>query len=213
MKKYFPLGIFITTFLLALVAYPYLPAQVASHWNAAGQVNGYTNKFWGVALFPFIQLFMLGLFWLIPRIDPKRSNIQKFREDFDRFISILLLFFLYLFILSLAWNFNWQFNFTRSLIPAFAVLLYFAGDLVGKAQPNWTIGIRTPWTLSSEKVWQSTHQLGGKIYKWLAILVLIGMLLPLWAFWVVAGALIAASIYLVVFSYLEYRKEIGQNVH
>lgn len=207
MTKYFPAGIFIITLLLAVIAYPYLPAQVASHWDAGGQVNGYMDKFWGVFLFPVIQAFMLLLFWIIPKIDPKKENIQKFRNVFDRFISVMLTFLLYLFLLFLAWNLNWQFNFVRFLIPAFAMLFYFAGDLIGSAQPNWTIGIRTPWTLSSEGVWLSTHKLGAKLFKWLAVLILASVLLPLWAFWIVTVGIIAATIYLVIYSYLEFRKE------
>jgi uncharacterized membrane protein len=165
-------------FVLGVAVYPRLPAQVVSHWNAAGEVNGTMPRFWGVFLLPIISAAVLGLLLLVPRLDPLRENIAKFRSYYDGFLIVFLLFLLYLEGLILAWNLGITFSFIVWLVPAFAVLFYAAGVLTGHARRNWSIGIRTPWTISDEKVWERTHRLGGKLFKAAAILTLPGMLLP-----------------------------------
>ena len=71
----------------------------------------------------------------------------------------------YIHLLTLLWNLGWIFDLVAWMSPAFAVLLFFAGVLMGKAQSNWFIGIRTPWTLSDNRVWEQTHRIGGIAFK------------------------------------------------
>ncbi|MFN3742117.1 MAG: DUF1648 domain-containing protein, partial [Anaerolineales bacterium] len=61
--------------ILGAVLWSRLPDPMASHWNANDQVDGYTSRLWGVLLMPLIALAMLGLFLLIPQIDPLKANI------------------------------------------------------------------------------------------------------------------------------------------
>jgi uncharacterized membrane protein len=76
-----------------------------------------------------------------------------------------------------------------------------------KAKKNWFVGIRTPWTLSSENVWEKTHKIGAKLFKAAGITALLGVLAPAYSFFFILGPILAASLYLVLYSYLEYRKE------
>jgi len=194
-------------FVAAAVVYPRLPAQVASHWNAAGDVDGTMPRFWGVFLLPVIAAAALGLLLLVPRLDPLRENIAKFRPYYDGFLIVFLLFLLYLEGLILAWNLGITFSFIVWLVPAFAILFYAVGVLAGHAQRNWTIGIRTPWTISDEKVWARTHRLGGKLFKAAAILTLPGMLLPNYAILFVLVPVVVVALVCVVYSYVIYRRE------
>lgn len=199
--------IVLASFAVGYYYYPMLPEQVASHWNARGQVDGYMPRFWGAFLMPFISLVCLLIFMAIPRIDPKRENIKKFRGYFDAFIVTIFAFFLYIYGLTIAWNLGAQFELIQYMMPAFAVLLWMAGVLVGKAEPNWTIGIRTPWTLSSEIVWKKTHTLTAKLFKVAGLLALVGMFFPNDAMWFLLIPLILAVFVPFVYSYLLYRKE------
>jgi uncharacterized membrane protein len=81
--------------------------------------------------------------------------------------------------------------------------------MIGHAEPNWTIGIRTPWTLSNEEVWYKTHKLGGKLFRVVAVLSLLGLIFPQHAVWFILVPVVIVAIYLVVYSYLEYRKKIS----
>jgi uncharacterized membrane protein len=195
------------SFGLGWYLYPQLPEKTASHWNAAGQVNGYMGKLWGTILFPLISLGLWVLFLIIPVIDPKRENIAVFRKYYDRFLVVFFLFLFYIYSLTLIWNLGFHFELVQYLVPGLAVLFYAVGDLVGHALPNWFIGIRTPWTLSSKTVWEKTHRLGGKLFKAAAITSLIGILFPKIAFWFVVGPILAVALGLVVYSYREYARE------
>jgi len=196
-------------FVAGVIIYPQLPERVASHWNAQGQVDGYMPRFWGVFLLPLMMLFLLGLFLLIPVIDPLKSNIATFRGYFNNFIVMITSYLLYIHLMTVAWNLGWRFNFIQPLAPAFAALIYYCGVLMERARRNWFIGIRTPWTLSSDTVWAKTHRIGGRLFKLSGLLALLGVILPDWAILFVLVPLLVASVYTVVYSYFAYQQEIN----
>ncbi len=203
------IALLITTlaFLVGIYFYPQLPEKMATHWNSTGQVDGFMNRFWGTFLMPIIFFALFLIFLVVPNIDPKRANIDKFRRYFDGFIVILFLFLFYLYLIAIFWNLNYRFNLVSFIVPAIAVLLYAAGILISKAEPNWTIGIRTPWTLSNENVWRKTHILGAKLFKITAVISLIGIFATNYAFWIFIIPTILSAFYSILYSYLEYRKE------
>ncbi len=200
-------GIIILSFAISAYYYPQMPEKVASHWNAEGQVNGYMSKFWGLFLMPIISVGLLLLFILIPRIDPLKSNIEEFRKHYDGFVVLIMVFLFYLHLLTIFWNSGYTFNMVIFLSPAFAILFYYSGILIENAKRNWFIGIRTPWTLSSEKVWDKTHKLGGKLFKIAGILSLFAIFFESYAVLVIVVPVIMVFIYTVMYSYFEYQKE------
>jgi uncharacterized membrane protein len=201
--------IILISFAFAWYLYPLMPERMASHWNVRGEVDGYMPKFWGLFLMPIVALAMFLLFLLIPRIDPLKKNIEKFRKYFDWFALLIILFLLYIYKLSILWNFGWRFDMGQVLAPAFAILFYFSGILISKAKRNWFIGIRTPWTMTNDIVWDKTHKLGAILFKISGAICLFGLLLPAYAFAFVLAPVILFSIYLIIYSYLEYRKVAG----
>jgi len=197
----------ILSFGAAAYFFNIMPAKFASHWNIQGQADGYMSKFWGLFLMPFISLGMVVLFFVLPRIDPLKRNIDDFRNYYDWFIILILLFLLYIYKLTILWNLNYRFNMGQALVPAFAVLFFYSGILLEKSKMNWFIGIKTPWTLSSESVWGKTHKLGGLLFKISAGLSLIGLIYARYAFYFVIVPIILSSIYVTYYSYAEYIKE------
>jgi len=105
--------------------------------------------------------------------------------------------------LNLGTNLNIGFLFA----PAFAMLFYAIGVMVGKAKQNYFIGIRTPWTLASEKVWDKTHHVGAQLFKWCGLICLLGVFWPELAFWFILAPIILSVVVMFVFSYLEFKKE------
>ena len=184
-----------------------MPAQMASHWNAAGEADGTISRFWGMFLFPIISLGLLGLFLIIPRIDPLRANIQKFKSYYYGFIVVFLVYFFYVYILSLLWNLDLRFNMTRALMPAIGVLFLVVGLMMLKAKRNFFIGIRTPWTLSSDEVWNRTHKLGGRLFIAVGIIsAILGAFLSEIAIWVMLGMVLATGLFSIVYSYAIFHK-------
>jgi len=200
------LGIIIVSFVIAISIYPQMPDPMPSHWNTQGQVDGYMPKFLGMFLMPLISVGLLLLFIVIPRIDPLKHNIEKFRGYFDGFVVLILLFLLYIYMLTLFWSANITFGMTQAIIPAIAILFFYIGILVSKAKRNWFIGIRTPWTLSSDKVWNKTHSRGGKLFMAAGVIAMFGLLFGDYAIWLILVPVLASALYLVVYSYFEYQK-------
>ncbi len=187
--------------------YPQMPERMASHWNARGEVDGYMSKFWGLFLMPFISLGLSAFLLMIPKIDPLKANIEKFKKYYYGFMILLLIFLLYLYLLTILWNLGLGFNMLQLLAPAFGILYYFCGVLIEKAKRNYFIGIRTPWTLSSEKVWDKTHFIGGRLFKAAGLVALLGVFFPSYAILFVLIPVILVSLFTIVYSYFEYQKE------
>lgn len=201
------LALIIASIIAAFYFNSILPEKIAIHWGLNGEANGFASKEFGLF---FIPVLLIGLFLLlkfIPRIDPLKQNIAQFRKHYDLFILVIIAFLFYVFILSLLWNLGIMFNFSQLLIPAFALLMFFLGILLENAKQNWFIGIRTPWTMSSENVWNKTHKLGARMFKQAAIISLIGLIFPDFGIAYIIAVLIAITICLFVFSYFEFKKE------
>lgn len=181
---------------------------MASHWDFRGEVDDYLSRFWGLFLMPLLSLGLFLLFLFIPRMDPLKENVEKFRKYFDNFIVLVILFLFYLYLLTIFWNLGKRFSLIQFLAPALAVLFYYAGVLVTNAKMNWFIGIRTPWTLSSERVWEKTHKIGGKLFKVVGIISLLGIIFPRQAIFFILFPVIFVAFYSFVYSYLEYKKEV-----
>lgn len=192
--------------LSGLLLWDRLPQQMASHWNAADEVDGYMARFWGVFLMPLISVGLAAMFWVIPLIDPLRENIARFRGVFNLFIVLIIVFMLYMHVLTLVYNLGVHFAMSRMMLPAVGVLIYFAGELIRQAKRNWFIGIRTPWTLSNDRVWEETHRLGSLLFKIAAVLIVISAFLGNIGAWVVLAAILLAAFVPIVYSYLLFER-------
>lgn len=201
------LAIILASLAVGACLYSDVPEDMASHWNYEGQVDGYISRFWGVFLLPLVSAAMLALFLVLPKVDPLGKNIEKFRKYYDIFIVMMVAFMAYIYGLSLAWNVGYEFNMGLLVVPALGAIIYYSGILMENAKQNWFIGIRTPWTLSSDKVWDKTHKLAAKLFKVMGAAVLLFLFVPVQAMFLLATLMVLALVYVVVYSYLEYRKE------
>jgi len=200
--------ILLAAVLAGIVLWPALPDPMASHWNLNDQVDGTMPKFWGVFIMPIISLGMYALFMLVPLIDPLKANIARFRPTFNLFILMLFIFLAYIWKLTILWNLGFTtFKMSIAMLPAMGLLYIFVAYLLSKAKRNWFIGIRTPWTLSSDSVWDATHRLGSILYLLSGVLALLGLFAGAYAYWFVLGPILISSLVLVVYSYVVYRNE------
>lgn len=195
------------SFMVSAYFYPQLPDMVPSHWNARGEVDAYMPKLLGLFLMPVVLIFLFLLFAAIPKIDPLKENIRKFMKYYEGFVVLIVAFIFYVHLLTISWSLGIEFNMTHAIIPPIAIILYFAGILVEKAERNWFVGIRTPWTLSSDNVWDKTHKKGAKLFKILAVVVLLSLPFPDYMVIIILVPVFLVVGYLFVYSYLEYQKE------
>ena len=202
------IGLILVSFLIGAYLYPYMPEKMASHWDANGSVDGYMPKLWGLFLLPVISVILFLVYMLIPKIDPLKGNIEKFRGHFDVFILLLFLFLFYVHVLTMLWNLSYRFNIIQLLAPAFGLIIYYAGIMMENAKQNWFIGVRTPWTLNSEVVWDKTNKLAGKLFKVAGVLAAMGLIFSKYAIFLILVPVILAAVYPIIYSYQKYQQEI-----
>ncbi len=144
------------------------PARVPIHWNVYGRVDGWAGKGTGLLLLPSIGVFVALLLTWLPRMDPKLRRQPETAERTLTVVRILLLaitaFLSFLSIVTETAALGHAFNMTRVAMNATIVLLVVIGNFIGKLKPNYFVGIRTPWTLESPDVWRATHRIGGRIF-------------------------------------------------
>ncbi len=166
-KKYLP-TIIITALLtllpiaLGLILWNRLPDPMPTHFDAAGEANGYMSKAVAVFALPAAMLLVHILCTVMTLIDPKRRNIDGKPFLMVLWIcpvmSILVSGFMYAYALGM------KVNITTGMFIAIGIMLIILGNYLPKCGQNYSIGIKVPWALNDEANWQATHRFGGKVY-------------------------------------------------
>lgn len=192
-------------FFAVTVQYSSLPDPMPTHWNAAGQVNGWMPKFWGAYFVPLLMAFLWLLFLVLPRISPRGFEMEPFLRAWGVLKVTVLALTLFIGALALRAARHGGELPQTPIFVAMGILFAVIGNLLGKVTRNFFVGIRTPWTLASEEVWYRTHRLAGKLFVVAGILIAAGALLGL-PIWSTIGLLVVASLVPVVYSYVIYRR-------
>jgi len=207
-SRWFGYWVTLVAATVSLLVYPRLPPRVAIHFNAAGQPNGYGSSLEAVLLLPLVILGLRLLFEVLPRIDPRRGNYAKFGDTYWLIVNGLLLFLGAVHVALLAHALGVPVRIDRVIAAGLGVLLIVLGSYLARVEPNWFVGIRTPWTLSSERVWHRTHRLGGRVFVVGGVLAVLTVFLPTpAALPVVAGVTIVVALVPVVLSYVLWKQE------
>jgi uncharacterized membrane protein len=200
--------IILISVIAGVVVYDLLPDPMASHWGPNDQVDGYMSKFWGVFMMPLVSLGMFLIFLLIPHLDPLKENIAKFREAFNIFIIVIMVFLGYIWKLTIFWNLGWTFfKMSTAILPAMGLLFFFIGYMLRKAKRNWFIGIRTPWTLSSDSVWDEIHRLGATMFMVSGVVAIFGVFFGSNAIWFILVPVLGTTLFLYIYSYVLFQRE------
>jgi uncharacterized membrane protein len=192
----------------AAITWPTAPDRIPVHWGIDFQVDRYGGRFEGLLGIPLEALALYALLLFIPRIDPGRANYERFGGAYRLLRLSLTVFLAALYGVVLLGIHGRTVNMAAAVPLLLGFLFLLIGNLLGKIRPNWFVGIRTPWTLSSKLAWTRTHRAG----RWLFIaggLVLIAMafLQKAWVAWVGVGLLVAWAVGLAVYSYLVWRSD------
>jgi len=195
---------------LSIGVYPALPSRIPTHWNFQGEVDGWGDKTWATFLVPGMMVGMLVLFAFLPALSPRHFEVTTFRSTYLYIMVLTTAMFLYVHaVILLA---TWQevrggpklFDLGRALIGGIFLFLALLGNVLGKVRRNFYIGIRVPWTLASDRVWNDTHRLAA----WLLVVAgLAGCLLVLAGgnLALALGLLISAFLIPIVYSFIHYK--------
>lgn len=162
--------------------YPALPERIPVHWNAAGEVDRYGPRamIWllGPGLMTLVSLYGLAQPWLSPR----RYGVTAFESTYLYSTGVAVVLLAYIQVLVLIVATGGQVAMARAVPAAICIVLILVGNPLGKVRKNFYLGIRTPWTLSSDRVWYATHRLGAKLMVASGMLGLVAVLAdaPAW---------------------------------
>ena len=193
---------------LAVFLYPQLPDQIPSHWNINGDIDAWSSKNFAVSFFPALIIAVYALMSGLIFLDPMRKNIESFSFIYFWMKTGVVLFLSFIYIITLLVGMGYEINVARMIILGIAALFLLFGLVMPEIKKNYMVGIRLPWTLHSEKVWNKTHKFGGKLFIALGIIMAAAYFLPVvYSFWILIGGIILMLVALVIYSYLEYKKE------
>ncbi len=210
-RKHILAGLIIFSFAAGIVFYPFLPDQIPSHWGISGEVDAYSSKAFGAFFPPVLLLAIMFLLFLLPKIDPMKENIWKIRKYYENLAIILAAFFIFIQFLTIFWGLGIKINPSVALPGILAPILFYVGIICGKTERNWTMGVRTPWTLSDDEVWQKTNRLAGKLFKACGIVSLIGVFFPGYSFFLIMIPILFSAVFVIIYSYIIYSQKKKKN--
>ena len=212
-KKVFSMPIFLTQLsvvllmiIVGIVLYDALPEQIPAHWNTAGEVDSYMDKMHAVLLFPGITLLMVVLFPLLSSIDPRKKNYKSFLRPWHIVQMAIVAFFAYLYFVILYLAFHPQASIEMFVFVGIGVLFIIIGNYLGKMRQNYFVGIKTPWTLNNEKVWNKTQRVGGWAFLIAGLIILINGFVQWQLVASMVFAIVLAVLLPIVYSYYAYRR-------
>ena len=202
-----PLLVLVAAIISSFYFYSHFPERIPTHWSFAGEVDGWGTRSTAFII-PAVMAGMYLLFMVLPFLDPKKERYEQFRKVYHIFKSSIILFMA---VIYFATSLNvLGYNLPIGIIVPVGVGLLFIiiGNYMGEIKSNWFFGIRTPWTLSSEEVWNKTHRFGGKMFMLAGFLIAVDAFLPInYRLGVFIAAMVLVLLGTVVYSYVIYLKE------
>ena len=195
-------------------------SRIPVHWGLNGEVDRYAGRFEGLVMMPLLALFLSGLLAALPLIDPRGANLRKSEPAYLAcWIGVLALLtgVQALIILTATGHIaasDPELG-QRAIAGGIGALMLLIGNFLGKARPNWFMGIRTPWTLSSDLAWDKTHRLTGRLMVVVGALAIVGAFaLPAaFGFVLAMAAAMGPALIGVVYSYFVWRSDPQRETH
>ncbi len=195
-----------------LLVYPSLPDIIPTHWGTDGQVDGTGPKstlflLWAIIVGAnFLMLFA-------EKIDPKGENYAKFSKVFEIFRIVFTFFMMIILAINVYFTFNpGAIDMNTVMFPLMGLMFMILGNYMPKVKYNYTFGIKVPWTLASENVWNKTHRMAGPVWVAGGLLIAVCGFLPddISAI-VMTVILVVIAVVPMVYSYVEFNKEKKNN--
>ncbi len=194
--------------ILAGLSWAWAPDRIPVHWGWNGQPDRFGGKAEGLLLMPAMTLGIYVLMLVLPRIDPGRANYRSFAGAYTVARLVMVTAFALIYGVTQLYIRNQALDTSTAVMSIVGGLLLVLGSLMGKLRPNWFIGVRTPWTLSSKLSWVRTHRLGGWLFTGLGLaLILAALIHTAWALTAVMALFVVAVVWLTVYSYLVWRAD------
>lgn len=207
MLKRLSLALVAASWIFSLLVYRQLPERIATQWDMDGQVDRWDSRLVGAFIIPLL----MTIIWAVARRSPRLSlqeEGKRFAETYELMITAMLAFLALVHLAMVGGALGWDVSVPRVLPLGIGTLLIIMGRIMPRIRRNWVVGIRTPWTLSSDRVWERTHRVGGAVLTISGAAIALAFFLDgIRAFGFILGVLLAAGIGTVGYSYLIWREE------
>jgi uncharacterized membrane protein len=207
-RKKIALALLALNFAFTAVVYGSLPDRIPTHFGMHGP-DAWSGRA-AAWLVPVIALAIYSLMQVLPRLDPRRANYAKFQDTYDTVVLAIVAMDLVLQVGILGSALGWPVG-VDNLVPlGVGGLFIVLGNVMPRARPNWFLGIRTPWTLSNDLVWERTHRVGGYLFMIAGVLMMtLSFLRSPAVVNSVIGVMIALTLGTIPYSYFIWRKVVG----
>jgi len=194
--------------LAGVTAWPFMPDSVPVHWGMSGRPDRFGSPWELILTFVILNPVLGALMLVLPRLGPMKGNFERFGETYGRICVTLLAGMTVIAIALLMRGAGRNVPITSTLPITLGIMLALVGNWFGKIRRNFWVGIRTPWTLANERVWERTHRLGGKLVVLYGLaLAAAGAFLPqIGVFFVTVGGAIGLVAWSFIYSYMLYRR-------
>lgn len=208
MRKWIPAILILAAVIVTIAVYPRLPEQIPTHWSISGEVNGWSNRLFGAWMMPLLMAVIWLFMRAIPHIDPRKANYEKFSGMYDALVILILTFMLLMHVVILLSATGTVIRMDRVVMPVVGVFIAIMGVLLPRAHPNWFVGFRTPWTLTSDLSWERTHKVGGMLFIALGVLIVASTFIaPERAIWLLIVAGLGVVAFLFIYSYQVWKRD------
>lgn len=210
-RAWYPALVVAAAGAVSAATYSGLPERVPVHWNLAGEPDRFGSRIEAAWLVPAMMVAVWLVARLLPKIDPRRSSYEKMRATYDFVVNGILTAMLAMHLVVLAAALGYEVP-IRRVVPLLLGGFFIAfGNVLPRTRPNWWFGVRTPWTLSNDRVWTRTHRVAGYAMTTAGLVTVAAALLPgRWPMLVALTVVTVAAFWMVVYSYVAWRQETPQ---
>lgn len=197
MKRLLPgLGGLLLAVGFSFWAYSRLPGEVVTHWGIDGRPDGWSSPLTAAILLPAVGLVLALVFLALPAIDPRKEGYRTPGTPYWAIANAVLALLALIHVVVLGYGLGWAVNAALVAVGGVGVLFVVIGLLMPRMQPSWFMGIRTPWTLSDDTVWERTHRLGGRLFIAAGIVIVVAAVVG--GNWWLAGGIGVAGVLALV---------------
>jgi uncharacterized membrane protein len=174
-----PLLFCAAAFVASYYFYQHFPERVITHWNFAGQPDGYGSRAVAAFVIPTAAFAMYLFLLFLPWLDPKKDRYQEFARFYHLFRAVITIFFVATYFLTSLNNLGYALPIAIFIPIMIGILFIFIGNYMGKVRPNWFMGLRNPWTLSNEEIWNKSNRFAGKLFILGGLAMMLQSLVPI----------------------------------
>ena len=182
-------------------------APIATHFDLDGQPNGFSSRDQALAFFPIMMPVLALFLWVLPVISPKNASLKRSQLAYDTAQLAIIAFLAVVHIVLVLKALGVHIDIISILSLGAGFLFLIIGNFLPKTRFNYFMGVRTPWTLSDERVWDRTHRLAGPLFMLAGLVVILSAcLLPQsWQTTILLVAALGASLIACAYSYIVSR--------